>query len=496
MGLQLDHQYVFNPDGSGKVTVRWTGDSPSPDLPPEQFMGSEVSNGRGIDAWSDLSCTQEDGKLEFKATAHFKDIAELRFHCQGFHASTLDFVASTDEAGNFVLKTPAPPPGSSAPSTATDDELRGEIPKHREEIGKAREFIAGMVGGLVCTASLQLPGAIGKVRFGKKGKNNTVTLRFEGKALVDLMERLLTDDDLMLKLLRSGKQGPEALFFLMSDQGPLEAATTGALAPLFDYESEVGAAKETFAAFAEQVNLPKPPEMGPPLRNVRIVAAKIVREADSVRELHPMGQNYASLSLTVVGDLPDGVVKLEEGRMDAAIPDSGENLVPDDDWKRRISFPKMTNDRKTAFFDIEFPLPEPAVEGFKEIRGLLSVNTTSGAEEVDLGFKKLEAGAEGKELGAVIETLDPQEESTTLGIRLQVSKDLIESLALVGPKGEAAPMSERGYSSSGDQCQVEYSIEGAIPKKAKLIARVIRNLQRIDVPFELRNVDLLGRPRA
>jgi hypothetical protein len=43
---------------------------------------------------------------------------------------------------------------------------------------------------------------------------------------------------------------------------------------------------------------------------------------------------------------------------------------------------------------------------------------------------------------------------------------------------------------------VEYAIQGAIPKKAKLVARVIQNLQRIDVPFELRDVDLLGRPRA
>ena len=97
---------------------------------------------------------------------------------------------------------------------------------------------------------------------------------------MELLDRLLTDDDLTLKLLRSGKQGPEALFHLMSDQGPLEAATTGPLAPLFDYESELAAAKETFAALAERLNLPNPPEMGPPLENVRIVSAKIVREAD------------------------------------------------------------------------------------------------------------------------------------------------------------------------------------------------------------------------
>jgi len=98
-------------------------------------------------------------------------------------------------------------------------------------------------------------------------------------------------------------------------------------------------------------------------------ASKLVREADSDRDLHPMGQNYPSFSFTVVGDLPGGAVKAEEGRMDVAVTDAGDNLVPDDDWKRRISFPKLTSDRRSAFFDVELRLGDAPVEGFREIRG-------------------------------------------------------------------------------------------------------------------------------
>lgn len=497
MDLHLDHEYHLNPDGSGKVTVCWKGDSPSPDLQPPQFMSSEVMNGKGIDAWSDLDCSLEDGKLVFKATAWFKEIAALRFFCQGFHANVLDFVASTDAKGNLVVKTPAPELNSDVPAAASDDELHERLPVEREKYAQAREFIGGMMGGLVCTASLHLPGAVGKVRNGKKSSPGTVSTRFEGKIILDLLERLLSDDDLALKLLRTGKEGPDALLGLLGDQGPLEVATTGKLAPLFDYEAEVAAAKENFAALAERLDLPKPPQLGPPMENVRIVAAKVVRDADPDRELHPMGQNYASMSLTVAGDLPGAVIKVEEGRMDAAVTDGGENLVPDDDWKRRISFPKLTKDRRTTYFDVDLALPPPGIEGFKEIRGILAVHVSSGSEDVDLGFKKIEAGETGKEFGAILERVDLQdEERTSIDLKLQIAMERIESISLVGAKGASVPMSQSGYSSSGDECTLTYTIEGAFPKKAKMIARVAQNLQRIDVPFEVRDVDLLGRRRT
>lgn len=496
MDLHLDQDYELNPDGSGKVTIHWEGDSPNPDLQGPQFIASEVSNGRGIDAWRDLSCTIEDNRLQFKATAYFKDVAALRFHCQGFHANVLDFAASKDDDGNFVLKTPVPQSDSSEPAPAGDDELRARLPGERAKFAMARDFLGSMMGGLVCTASLQLPGSVARVRNGKKGRPDTVSIRFEGKVVVDLLDRLMTDDALAIKLLRSGKEGPDALLGLLGDdQGPLEVVTKGELAPVFDYEGEVAAAKESFAALAETLNLPKPPAAGPPMGNARILASKLVRETDSDRELNPMGQNYPSITFTVAGELPVGVIKLDEGRMDAAITDAGENLVPDDDWKRRIHFPKMTKDRRTAFFDVDLPLPE-GCEGLQEVRGTLGLHVSSGTDEVDLGFKKLEAGQTGKEFGASIERLEPQdEERTTLDLKLMVAMETIESVVLRGAKGEEVPMSQNGYSSSGDECTLTYGIQGPIPKKPKLVARVAKNLQRVDVSFEVRDVDLLGRPR-
>lgn len=496
MDLTLTHDTQLNPDGSGKVSIRWEGGLPSPDVQAPDFMNAELMNGKGIDAWSEPSCTIEDGKLTFQATVYFRDPSKLRFHCQGFHANVLDLLASTDDQGNLVVRTPAPEMGA-GPAVGSEEELLARLPAEREKFAVAKEFIGGMVGGLVCVGSLRLPGKVGKVKNWKKSGPDTVAMRFEGKTILDLLERLMTDDALALKLLKSGKEGPDALLALLGDQGPLDVVTTGKLKPLFDYDGEVAAAKERFAALAESLNLPKPPELAPPMKNVRIVAAKHVREADGDRDLCPMGQNYASYSVTIVGDAPEGAVKADEGRMEAAITDAGANLVPEDEWQRRISWPKLTKDRKTVFFDVELRFGDAAVDGFRELRGLISLMASSGTEDVDLGIKKLETGAAGTACGATIERFEPQdEERTSLELKLQIAMDLIESVRLLTPKGEELPFVQNGYSSSGDECTLNFTIEGAIPKKAKLVARLAKNLHRLEVPFEVRDVDLLGRPRG
>lgn len=496
MDLHLDQDYTFNPDGSGKVLLRWEGDAPGPDLEAGAFMASEVANGKGVEAWSAMSCEIVDGKLKFHATAYFKDPAALRFHCHGFHSNSFDFTVSTDDSGNLVVKNPAPAPVATDGASATDEQLRARLGEERAKFGMARDFMAGMMGGLVCTATLHLPGTVGSLKHGKKSGKNAVTTRFEGKAIVDLLDRLMVDDELALKLLRIGKEGPEVLLGFLGDLGPLEVTAKGPLAPLFDFEAEAAEGRQAFAALSETLNLPKGPETGPPMENVRIVAAKVVREADSDREFTPMNQNYASISFAVAGDLPEGVLKVEEGRMDAAVPDAGGNLVPDDDWKRRIHFPKITKDRRTAYFDVEFPLPDGGADGFSEIRGTLDVQVSSGMEDVDLGFKKLETGAAGSECGAVIERLEVQdEERATLELKLQISMERLQSLSLAAPKKEPVALYQNGYSSSGEECTLTYTIEGAIPRKAKLVARMATNLHRVTLPFVVRDVDALGRSR-
>ena len=97
MDVHLEHEFFFNPDGRGKVRVRWTGPIQGPD--PNAFIAEELRQAKGVEAWRDVSCAPEGDRLVFQATAYFPDVAALRFHCQGLHVSAVDFTAEPGEKG-------------------------------------------------------------------------------------------------------------------------------------------------------------------------------------------------------------------------------------------------------------------------------------------------------------------------------------------------------------------------------------------------------------
>lgn len=495
MDLLLQHEYTVNPDGSGKASVRWEGPPPGDAFDPGPFIASEIRQGKGIEAWESVSCEQVDGRLVFQAVVYFRELGKLRFHCQGLHTNALDFDVTAAGDGTVTVASSAGTAPKSAEPTATDDEVRARLAEEREKFEQMSGFITEFIGGLRCQATIHLPGKIGSVTNGKKAGDRTVRTEFDGSQIVGLLSRMMTDDDLALRVIRGGAEDPQALLAALGDQGPLRVATRGPVEPAFDFDAAVAAAKEKFEALLPQLDIPRGPATGPPLANARIVAAKIVREADGERELNPMGQNTPSLSLTICGDLPGPALKADEGRLDAATTDAGENLAPDDEWKRRINFPKLTSDGRSVFFDIDLPLPPPETAGFREIRGAMTFRVSSGSEDVDLGLSSLEQGTEGSAFGAKIERFESDGERHSLDLHLEVPREQVEAIALLDGPGDAIPFRQNGYSAMNDVVTFTYGFEGELPGRPRLVARIAKNLQSVEIPFVVENVDLTGRPR-
>jgi len=497
MDLQLDHEYTINPDGSGRASIRWEGPSPGDAFEPGAFIAGEVTQSKGIDAWESVTCAQENGRLVFQAVVYFKELAKLRFHCQGLHTNTLDFDVSQDDKGNVTVASQGGPKArTDGTPEASDDEIRARLAEEREKFEQMRGFISEFIGGLRCRATIHLPGKLGSVVNGKKKGESAVRTEFEGDQIMKILERMMSDDELAIKVIRGGAEDPQAVLAALGDNGPLTATTKGKVAPAFDYEAAVAAAREKFEALLPDLKLPRGPEKGPPMANARIVAAKIVREADGDRDLNPMGQNYPSISFTICGDLPGPALKADEGRIDAAIVDTGENLAPDDDWKKRINFPKLTKDRRSVYFDIDLPLPPEGATGFREIRGMMSCRVASGSEDIDLGLSSLEPGTEGKALGARIERFESDEDRHTLELRVALPREQVEAVALLDGPGNATPLDENGYSAVNDEVTFTYGFRGELPEKPRLVARIAKNLQTYEVSFVIENVDLAGRPRG
>ncbi|HEX7901528.1 MAG TPA: hypothetical protein VF950_27460 [Planctomycetota bacterium] len=492
MDVQLEHEYFFNPDGSGKVKVRWSGPAGGPDIDPRKFIGEEVGQAKGVDAWSDVSYGPEEDRAVFRGTAYFRNVSELRFHCQGMHVNSTDFATATDPKGGFTVvgrietKSDAPVAVAKLPEA---------IAEARAQMEMGREFIEGMFDGLRCTCVLRLPGKIKTPKNAKKVDDTSVSTEMKGRDLLDIIDRLMKDDALMGEMLKRGG-GPDAIASLLGDLGPAEVSTKGKTAPLFDYESEVAAAAAAFEEFRASLGVPAGPERAKPAENTRVVAVKLVREADGENDFNPMGQNYAGLSIIVAGDLPGPALKVEEGRVEAFILDDGTDLTPADDWDRRIHFPKLTKDGRTVYCEVEVKqLPEAA--GIREIRGVVRVQVATATEEVDLGFPELATGAQGSMFNAALERCETGEDGrTSIEVRLDLAMERIQSLAIVDENGSAAELNRGGYSASGDQCTLTLDSDAALVPGMKLKARVMADIKYYEVPFAVENVDLLGRPRT
>jgi hypothetical protein len=85
--IDLEQEITLNPDGSGKVAVRWVaapmelGTAKGPEARAKDLLKDEVTKCEGVDTWKDVSCTaRNDGKFEFRGTAYFKDFAQLKLH--------------------------------------------------------------------------------------------------------------------------------------------------------------------------------------------------------------------------------------------------------------------------------------------------------------------------------------------------------------------------------------------------------------------------------
>ena len=497
MGLHLHHDFTFLPDGRGRVRVRWSAPLGPDTPPPDVFVQSELQGARGVDAWADVHCAPDGEMLVFEATAWFPDAAALRFHCQGFHCNVLDFEVQRGDDGEVTVATRRDeqrlfePPPAQGGAAVTKAWLAGE----RQKLEMARGFVASLFEGLECTAVLRLPGELAEPVPGERLDGNSAQFSFAGRTLVEVVDRLLHDDELMLELAHAGDMTPDRALQRLGITAAVTLRTQGGAVDTFDYDAEVAAAR---AAAGDLVGTPQelPPTRvaGAPLANPRVVAVKIVREAGGASGLAPMGQNFAGLSLSVAGELDVPALRLEEAQLDAVVAEDGTDLTPADEWSRRISFPKLGDDGRTVWFDVDLPLPEDGSGGLRELRGRLQVLQSSGESEVDLGFAAFADGETGRECGAVLVRCGEDDGTWRCEVQLQVAHDRIRAM-LLRDGDEVVELDSRGYSSCNDECTVEYAAPTVPGPGAQLCVRLADGLLPVEVPFALPPVDWFGRPR-
>ena len=503
--IDVEQEYTLNPDGSGKVVVRWLG-SPfdigdkSAEARAKSLLKDEVTKSEGVDAWKDVSCVaRDDGKFEFKGTAYFKDFAQLKLNNAGFKMISLK--ATKDAAGNLVLVN-EPAKGDAPPKALSDEEAKWKLKDERAQYKQSKPLIDGALSELKASTKINLPGRVGAVTNFKKAGESSVRLSLEGKTVGKALDDLIMNDEWMLKLLKShgGLQGDvpsddtlnERIF---GEKGPVRAVTTGDLKPLFDYEAEASAARKAWEEFAARIGAGPvgPAAKGGDFKSLKVSGVRFVHEQDSERGL---GHESPGMTVSFIGDLPGRVLKVKQGLLKKAVADTGESVLPSDDFSRTIHFVHLSNDKAGVSFDVKLKMPPAPSKGLKEVSGVLTYLVGGKTKETDLGFDELKAGAEGKgaKITKIEEVTGSGEPQQTLEVQIEMSGDLVESVVVKDSSGAELKTSDGGSWSSGNETSKSLTIKGKFPAKGRIVARVYDDLKEYEIPFKIENVDLLGRP--
>lgn len=517
----------------GKLSSPMAGAKPS-DLQAKlkDSVSGILSKSSGIDTWKDVSYKiTDDGRMYFKGAAYFPDINNLRIRSPDIISSDmmkLSFARNQLNEITIEIKNQQQPKATGVPQPATaapavpEDKLDELVRQARSQYEQSRPMIQAMFSTLKGQTILHLPGQIKEFSNFEKVDDSTVRLALDGSRLIGIVDRMMQDEASLKEQIRTGRNslssGPNDLELnemLFGQRAPVRVVITGATEQLFDYKAEVAAAKANYAsvlaglAAAEEGPVEEVPakvefpaegvasaapeeETGP---KVIVGGVRLVRHSDYKRGVMPLGQNDG-YTLSLIVELPVSVVKVSSGIVEKAITDTGRELLPKDEWNRKIKFPSLANDGKTAVFDVELLLPDDGAHGLEEVSGTLEYLTASGSREADLGVIQLEVGAKGAGYGAVISSIeaDPwQKNATVLGLRMDLPAEAIRSVEFYAD-GAKLDINQRSSLSIDGTTTLKFSVKDRLPQSARVVLNVFDELKKDRFPFRVRNVSLTGQP--
>lgn len=512
--FETKQDFTLNPDGSGKVvheskfqpfTMNFGsgGDEPTEEEQVKQAVAEIIEKAEGIDAWDDIHFERlDDGRVLFRGTAWFPDISKVKIENQ----MMMEFQWSRDPSGNGELtmdmESSDGDNAEAADNTPPDDEdgRRKWLAAERGKFQQARMMMATMMAGMSHTASFQLPGqAVETHQFEDAGEGK-LQVGFKGEKFLTAIDAVMADDEWLLANGFSGDDGPELndafAEKLFGKPGVPRAKRTALADPLFDYQAEVAAARANAPALEEKLGVAAaralPPSEGGPLKSARVVGVRLSTALDQALELRPFNEE-PGLGISVLCEFDGAVFEIgDKSAVETAIADNGESLLPKSDFRRRLSFPRLSACMTHTVFDVSLNAPPAGATRLRDLAGTLHYTVAGATNEIDLGIAKIEKGERGEELGAEITEIEPgwrDDGPLHLSLRLNIRENELEKAYLV-TGGTRKEMERRGYGSSNNITTFTLELPKDYNADSRIVVEVHDELRNFTTPFILRDIPL------
>ena len=518
--VEIYDEYTLNPDGSGKVERRTVAG----DMAFEGFgaAGDAASQARqtvremlkesvGVDAWKDVRYeVRPDGKTEVFAVAYFSDLnaLELAGGGVGGPGGTPRLESNADGSLTLTLGDADEEAAEMTDVPERDEaELRAEIERARSEFEASKPFMQAMLGGMVIDTAFRLPGPPTESNnFRQDGDLLRVTMK--GEDMMNAVETMMQDTDWMLEQARLGKDDfmsdpgdtDRLNEMVFGSPGPVQAVIPAGAAPLFDYAAEVAEAQEQFPEMMEALGMEAPvpaaPAEGGGFTDLQVGGVQWVRYDDPDEGIRPFNEQ-AGYKLCLVGRFDGSVLSVGEGVVTEAVADTGQDLLPVNEWNRRISWPRLSESKTAVVFEVPLSPPSADVRGLARVAGTLQYRLATSTEDVDIGIGRFAEGTTGQRYGALVEQVGPRAwgDGTSLTLRVDLSADQIQEALFYAQDGSSIPVERGSTMQMGDASSLEYVTEGVFPEAGRIVLRVFSDLTLYEAPFLLEALDLTGQPR-
>lgn len=516
--LNVDETYHINPDGTGKVIHSSVltelklnpGQAEDTDRRAKRLVREELVKTKGVEVWADVSYSLlDDNRVLFKGTAYFTDIAEVSFHNGGTKVSIVNDLSLSAENGQMVLEIQSRKSegddvvAEAVPVERSEEEITDEIAKIRSQWAKMSLSMAAFMNDTKIVRRFRLPGRPVETVNMSVDSEGMVVNAFNGKKMLELMQKFMSDEEWLRRQVTQGKkplQDPamsdnEMNAFLFGETGPVRVTVETVETPLFDYQVEVAQAQAAYAdmvaAFGMEI-----PLQAPAGGEFQVGGARWINYGDPDNDIRPFNYNEG-YTLALVGTLPDKAIGIKSCTITLAQTGSGQDLLPEEEWDRKVHFPKLGKDGRAVTFELNLNFPARPDDTIELLEGSLVYLVSADSQPVELGISSLAAGAKGTLYGAEIVSIGDSQWSpgkSELQLKVLLPKDKIESVSVQDAAGEDLNVSESQMWTS-EETTFHFTLqEGVFPSDGRIMMRVYDDVKEYEMPFRLSRLSLLGQP--
>ncbi|HVZ41801.1 MAG TPA: hypothetical protein VHI13_21145 [Candidatus Kapabacteria bacterium] len=270
--LDADETFVINPDGSGKVSVESTVEQMDMGFSDDskkvsakeavnKFVAETVNGSSGVEVWKDVVCKRlADGKMYFKGTAYFKDIAEVDLK----NVSTSRFGVERSAGGEVTYYLGGDPSAKSetdetkAPVQMTDEELNAKADSMKQNTEMGLSMMRPFFNGMRVHTVLRSAGTFKSAAGFDHAADGSTSILFSGQRMMTLVDSLTSLPNYWKDAVRAEASGQtdarnqEMRKMMFGTDKPGATYQVEGAKPLFDYAAEVRAARKGYAALLKK----------------------------------------------------------------------------------------------------------------------------------------------------------------------------------------------------------------------------------------------------